>query len=563
MTFISNPKPDDAPRTAGGTRDLAKTIIKAVIPHSWIHAVLRTRRTPIAHVPKPATLSKSSIGTQTLSGAVIRRFDFAWLCETLTKMPDVPPFFFTNQRDAKPSICYMEPVTKRMVEALTDVAAAYDLVVSAVVDSKITHLRTFEDVLYTVAAARVTDLKLTLGNQDINFRMEVWVVKNDVAVAPRGNIYTRKIYLADNSGGRAFLDRKGADLADLFDQTHESEFDHPIDVVYTWVDGADPDWQKLYIEHALPLLTNTPAKKESAAGTSLFVKVTGDIMQDPEIFDRYASRDELKYSLRSVDRFLPWVRNIIIVSNCRPPAWLDTKHPRIRWIDHSEILDPQYLPTFNSHAIESGLHKIPGLSRHFLYFNDDFFVLQSMEARDFFTSNGLAVNRLESYGMVHGDVKVGHESYLNAARNVQKLLEKKFGKTATRLHTHTPATIRVDVQEQAETDFADAFHITRSNRLRSITDINPTSFLAPHYHFMSGNAVNRKADYRLVKRSAPFQKLFDSYINGIGQKKSGAPSLICVNDGGGSTSDEVWNTAVESFLEQAFQWPCQFEKTCP
>ena len=43
-------------------------------------------------------------------------------------------------------------------------------------------------------------------------------------------------------------------------------------------------------------------------------------------------------------------------------------------MDHREIIEQEYLPTFNSHVIEANLHKIPNLSEHFIYFNDDVFV---------------------------------------------------------------------------------------------------------------------------------------------------------------------------------------------
>ena len=67
---------------------------------------------------------------------------------------------------------------------------------------------------------------------------------------------------------------------------------------------------------------------------------------------RFLSRDELKFSIRSVCEYLPWVNHIYVVSNCEPPPWLDLDHPLISWVDHSQIFpDQDMLPTFNSHAI--------------------------------------------------------------------------------------------------------------------------------------------------------------------------------------------------------------------
>jgi len=56
---------------------------------------------------------------------------------------------------------------------------------------------------------------------------------------------------------------------------------------------------------------------------------------------------ELRYSLRSVETFAPWVRNIYIVTNGQVPAWLNVNHPRIKIIKHEDIFpNKEDLPTF-------------------------------------------------------------------------------------------------------------------------------------------------------------------------------------------------------------------------
>jgi len=59
-------------------------------------------------------------------------------------------------------------------------------------------------------------------------------------------------------------------------------------------------------------------------------------------------------------------------------------------ITHSEIFRKKSdLPSFNSNAIEVALHRIPGLSRRFLYFNDDFMLTKNVTITDFWNlSNG-------------------------------------------------------------------------------------------------------------------------------------------------------------------------------
>ena len=53
-------------------------------------------------------------------------------------------------------------------------------------------------------------------------------------------------------------------------------------------------------------------------------------------------------------------------------------------ITHEDIFpNKSHLPTFSSVAIESHLHRIPGLSEDFLYFNDDIILNSPISIYDF------------------------------------------------------------------------------------------------------------------------------------------------------------------------------------
>lgn len=126
----------------------------------------------------------------------------------------------------------------------------------------------------------------------------------------------------------------------------------PIDAVYLWVDGHDPEQQE-------NLRRYWPGLK------------TGDRSGGC----RFRDNGELKHSLRSLEQHAPWIRNVFVILAGKPPAWLNTNHPALHTVRHEEIFpDASVLPTFNSYAIELNLHRIPGLSRHFVYLNDDFFL---------------------------------------------------------------------------------------------------------------------------------------------------------------------------------------------
>ena len=61
--------------------------------------------------------------------------------------------------------------------------------------------------------------------------------------------------------------------------------------------------------------------------------------------------------------YAPWVRKIWIVTNGQHPTWVDESNYHIEVVPHDRIFPIQeHLPTFNSRAIESHLHQIPGLA---------------------------------------------------------------------------------------------------------------------------------------------------------------------------------------------------------
>lgn len=49
------------------------------------------------------------------------------------------------------------------------------------------------------------------------------------------------------------------------------------------------------------------------------------------------------------------------------PQWLDPSEGSLRLVAHSDILEGEYLPTFQSQVIESALHLIHNLARPTLF----------------------------------------------------------------------------------------------------------------------------------------------------------------------------------------------------
>ena len=49
---------------------------------------------------------------------------------------------------------------------------------------------------------------------------------------------------------------------------------------------------------------------------------------------RFADNDELKYSLRSIEKNAPWISNVYIVTNGQIPNWINFNNPRIKIVTH-------------------------------------------------------------------------------------------------------------------------------------------------------------------------------------------------------------------------------------
>ncbi len=133
-----------------------------------------------------------------------------------------------------------------------------------------------------------------------------------------------------------------------------------IDFVVLWVDGNDPAWQ---------------AEK---------AKYQGRTLDDSNSANRFRDWGLMPYWFRAVEKFTPWVRKIHFVTCGHVPAFLNLNHSKLHHVKHTDFLPVEALPTFSSHAIEMNMHRIPGLAEHFVYFNDDMFLLRPMPETAFF-----------------------------------------------------------------------------------------------------------------------------------------------------------------------------------
>lgn len=110
---------------------------------------------------------------------------------------------------------------------------------------------------------------------------------------------------------------------------------------------------------------------------------------------RFRDWETLRYQLRSIERFMPWIRNIYIVmsvSETQIPKWLNTENEQVHVVWDWEIVPHEYLPVFNSNVIDLYIPRIEGLSERYLYACDDYIVMRKLKPDDFFPENGIKLN---------------------------------------------------------------------------------------------------------------------------------------------------------------------------
>ncbi len=138
---------------------------------------------------------------------------------------------------------------------------------------------------------------------------------------------------------------------------------YPVDVVITWVDGNDPSW---------------------LAEKNRYLPEADRVYRSASDANRFQDWGTLPYLFRGIESFMPWVNRVFFVTWGHLPPWLNTEYEKLRIVRHEDYIPEKYRPTFNSNAIELNFHRIPDLSEHFVYFNDDCFVIGPTQKKDFF-----------------------------------------------------------------------------------------------------------------------------------------------------------------------------------
>lgn len=299
-----------------------------------------------------------------------------------------------------------------------------------------------------------------------------------------------------------------------------------IDFVILWVDGNDAKWRE--------------------------EKHKYDNRNSDDRDERYRDWDILKYWFRGVEKFAPWVNRIFFVTYGHLPKWLDINNEKLVIVNHREFIPEKYLPTFSSHAIELNLHRIKGLSEHFVYFNDDMFILKPTKPDLFFKKglpcdsailNALCFDRVPGSKMLFMvpayDMVLINNNFNKNETIAQKpfnWFSLKYGKDIFRTIAllpwrhfpgfalyHLPYSWNKSVLEEIWRVEGDVLDETCSHKFRMSSDVN--SWLVSYWQFAKNMFYPRspKVGTQATLRDGNNDKIYEFV-------KKQKYSLCCIND---------------------------------
>ena len=255
---------------------------------------------------------------------------------------------------------------------------------------------------------------------------------------------------------------------------------------------------------------------------------------------RFINNNELYYCLKSIQKYLPWINKIYLVTmKPQKPKYLN-EFPKVTVVHHNKIFNNN-LPTFNSMAIENQLHKIPGLMEHFIYFNDDCLIGRPLSKSFFFTDKGKIIF-------------YGRKKLNRFIKKTYSLIKKKYKiKALTSSPHHLARSLRKSYLNNIWKLFPKELNLTIQNKFRTSNDmwIIGVAYLLSVY---SNKAIIKEIkpdDFIYQPMTAYSHPKSRSIINNLKKYKKYPPALLCINDIDSTNNNHkiIFNSYIKIFNE--------------
>lgn len=318
---------------------------------------------------------------------------------------------------------------------------------------------------------------------------------------------------------------------DLKEQDKDINFD--VDAVYMWVDGDDPQIIQKRNKY-LKLAGKEPTQEAIAKG-------------------RFFDNDELKYSLRSLEKYAPWIRHIYLITDNQVPKWLK-ETPKLTIVDHKDIIDEKYLPTFNSEVIDYNIHKIKGLADRFILINDDMFLGRKVYKSFFFNKDGKPIKYLRKLSR-RKLYSPSNNMFFGIYKRCQLMIEEKFKQIPVTRFAHAITPYLKESFQEVIDLFPKDVERTLGCRFRTENDVS--RFLVDHYEI----AVKGAEIVDIVKFWNSFVidvDMRDDTLYKFDLIEKLGPYMYCLNDTEHTTDAD--RVVCREFLDRVSPEKSSFEK---
>ena len=281
-----------------------------------------------------------------------------------------------------------------------------------------------------------------------------------------------------------------------------------MDIVITYVNGLDPEWQKLYEQY-----TSTPILEK-----------------------RFRDWGTLKYLFRGIQTNMPFIRKVhlVVSSESQVPQWINRDEVNV--VLHSDIIPEEYLPTFNCNPIEMHLHRIKDLDEEFIYFNDDIFPMKRCQPSDFFRG-GKGVIRMTRHMFVF-------DMFKQICRNSTRVARQALGLRQSFLFLRPQHICAPMLKSVCEELYAKVEPTIRASISRVRMGNNLNQYMFTDYAFLKGKIINEPISKKHFSVGIVSAKKLRQFIVNPTHK------MACVNDV--QLSEERY-AELHAILHDAFQ----------
>ena len=324
----------------------------------------------------------------------------------------------------------------------------------------------------------------------------------------------------------------------------------PIDFVVDWVDDSDPKWLRKRNQY------------RKTSGTDI---------------GRFRDWDLLPFWFRAVEKNAPWVNRIYLITDSQKPEWLNLDNSKVQLVSHQDYIANKYLPVFNSNAIELPIDKIPGLSEHFVFFNDDLFLNKPVTPEDFFSKDGLPKDSgvlspqlpidKSITNITTNNVKIinNYFSRSDVLRQLNKFLRYNYGrqniKTMVSLvwpiilgfqDFHLPISFLKSTFKDVWNSEESRLNTTLTHRFRSDNDYS--IYLFRYFQLITGSFSPRSVNF------GKYYNLSDYNVEPIRDIKQKLHKVIVLNDQDDIKEFESVKLEIKEVFKQRYPQKSNFEK---